>query len=569
MKRIAAILLLLFTVFSDLSAQGADAPLIVVDGRYFYVHTVLPGETRYSLARRYAVDEGEIVRCNPASAEGLKAGEALRIPAPEPEALARGTRRRAESHVVNRGETAYRIALRYGVTVDELVASNPGLDPALISPGERILIPREALGAATPDEIEETFYRYAEALNAAAEPDETAPSPSRRLGLPEIVLRVDSVRKARPEALFPGFRPKKEEDSDPREPRESAPLDATRPLRAALLLPFTADGAANESMAEYYRGTLLALEDLKVKGISVDLSVYDTERSIEKVREILSDDDFAPDLLIGPWSEEAFEPAARYAEERGIPIVSPQTAVETADNPFVFQARPAAEYRYDKLTPFLTGECNVVLITPATGADGDFLDAIEPLLPADVRRVGFSGRGSAGAIRAALARDRDNVVIVPTLGENTTDAILATLGSIQNNLTATTGRPFPLRVIGSSAWARFHDNDPELFFKLQVLYTTLYYADRTNAAVSAFDRRYLSTFGSLPTAYSCRGYDVAGIFLAALHGHGRDYAGYLGRDEAPRLPVPYRFRQSERGGQWVNDQWVLVQFRNNYLIDVE
>lgn len=44
-------------------------------------------------------------------------------------------------HVVQRGETLYRISLTYGVTVADIVAVNPGINPNLILAGDEIVIP--------------------------------------------------------------------------------------------------------------------------------------------------------------------------------------------------------------------------------------------------------------------------------------------------------------------------------------------------------------------------------------------------------------------------------------------
>jgi LysM repeat protein len=44
---------------------------------------------------------------------------------------------------VQRGETAFAIGRRYGLSVRDLVAANPGLDPARLKAGQRLnLSPR-------------------------------------------------------------------------------------------------------------------------------------------------------------------------------------------------------------------------------------------------------------------------------------------------------------------------------------------------------------------------------------------------------------------------------------------
>ena len=602
MKRIFYIILFLAlsaaTAAQDSGASSANR--VVIGGEYYYVHTVQPGETLYSLGRKYRVSQDDLVKNNPHIAEGLRAGEAIKIPAPAPDPLPRNIRnrttsnRRVEVHTVNQGETAYSIAKRYAITVDDMIDANPDLDPARLGIGQRILIPRDMIGSSTQSEIESGFAEYTEALSEVTDgwsyrlvaPGETLWSLSRELGVPE-----DSLQRYNPSELAAGLKagsmlrfpaekryaggpvPPVFTDPDPGttivyEDVDAKPVNRSRPLQVALLLPFTVNGQSETSMIDYYNGTLLGLQDLKAQGISVDLTVFDTRRSAAEVRSILRDDRLdGADLILGPRTEEAFEEASRFAYRHRIPIVSPQSPIESG-NPFAYQIRPESEYQYDKLKPFLTGDYNVVLITPSAGADAEFMREIERLLPPNTRRVAYNGRASSSAVQNALSREKENIVIVPTADENKTDEILSNISSIQNYFSSRTGRGFTLRVVGAPQWARFRDIDKELFFKLQAMYITLYYADRTNPAVASFDGRYLAAFGTLPSLFSYRGYDVAKLFVSALHRYGDRYAESIDRVDTGLLQVPYHFRRSDEG-KWVNDEWVLVLYRNDYIIDVK
>lgn len=53
-------------------------------------------------------------------------------------------------HVIQRGETLYRIALEYGVTVDDLARLNGIVDPGNIKVGDRLLVPRDEVPPVTP-----------------------------------------------------------------------------------------------------------------------------------------------------------------------------------------------------------------------------------------------------------------------------------------------------------------------------------------------------------------------------------------------------------------------------------
>ncbi len=79
MKRLVTTILLLLWGLCAFAVQRSGT-IVYINGAKYYVHTVQPGETLYSLAKAYAVSEQAIVRDNPSAAAGLKAGENLRIP---------------------------------------------------------------------------------------------------------------------------------------------------------------------------------------------------------------------------------------------------------------------------------------------------------------------------------------------------------------------------------------------------------------------------------------------------------------------------------------------------------
>lgn len=95
------------------------------------IYVVQRGDSLYSIARRYGVSVNDIVYANQLqNPEVLSVGQALVIPT--------GTRR----HTVRQGETMYSIARSYGVTLQSLIAANPGVtNPGRIYPGQVINIP--------------------------------------------------------------------------------------------------------------------------------------------------------------------------------------------------------------------------------------------------------------------------------------------------------------------------------------------------------------------------------------------------------------------------------------------
>jgi LysM repeat protein len=104
-------------------------------------HVVQPGENLYRIALRYGLSVEAMAAANNITNSSLvHVGQQLTIPncgQPAPPAPQPGAR----THVVQGGENLYRIALRYGVTVQALAAANGITDPSEIYVGQVLTIP--------------------------------------------------------------------------------------------------------------------------------------------------------------------------------------------------------------------------------------------------------------------------------------------------------------------------------------------------------------------------------------------------------------------------------------------
>jgi LysM repeat protein len=106
---------------------------------YNAVHVVRRGETLYSIARSHGVDMRAIVRANGITNPNyIYAGQRLTIPTGRPSGTSSPTTR---VHVVQSGETLYRIALRYGTSVWAITRTNNIANPNCIYAGQRLVIP--------------------------------------------------------------------------------------------------------------------------------------------------------------------------------------------------------------------------------------------------------------------------------------------------------------------------------------------------------------------------------------------------------------------------------------------
>lgn len=80
---------------------------------YFIIHQVEKGETLYAIARRYGAEVNQVIAINRVQNNAIDVGQFLEIPYGEVTLT-------GKTHTVARGETLYSIAKNYNVTVDDI-----------------------------------------------------------------------------------------------------------------------------------------------------------------------------------------------------------------------------------------------------------------------------------------------------------------------------------------------------------------------------------------------------------------------------------------------------------------
>ena len=81
-----------------------------------------------------------------------------------------------------------------------------------------------------------------------------------------------------------------------------------------------------------------------------------------------------------------------------------------------------------------------------------------------------------------------------------------------------------------------------------------------------FDSRYIESYGTLPSLYAYRGYDTAMMFVGGMRSD-IDYK-MLDKRYAP-LQTTYKFERDGETGRYLNQEWVRVNYNNNYTITIE
>ncbi|WP_198409473.1 LysM peptidoglycan-binding domain-containing protein [Limnochorda pilosa] len=115
---------------------GQQAP-VCPGGR---IYRVRAGDTLFRIAQRFGVSVDAILQANPqiTNPDVLRVGQSICIPGVTPPGPPCPGGR---IYIIRPGDTFFAIAQRFGVSVADLIAANPGVDPDRLVVGQRICIP--------------------------------------------------------------------------------------------------------------------------------------------------------------------------------------------------------------------------------------------------------------------------------------------------------------------------------------------------------------------------------------------------------------------------------------------
>jgi LysM repeat protein len=638
MKNFILVFLLLFAS-SMIFAQDAETTTSVklstdkvkIEGKHYYIHIVRQDETLYSISKAYNLSQIEVAMENPDIYLGLQVNQALKIPIKGQQFDEGNEDEDYVYHVVRRRETLTSLTRKYDVQINEILAANPGIDED-IKVNQVILIPKKRLsqiGVTGKDDFDKFFYHE-------VKPREGFFSLKRQYGVSEEV-----VRKYNQELVADGLKlgtvlriPKNLNDTTliPKPIAIHKPAETVHPLteekktvsvicdtfqynryrdvyNVVVLLPFTQltdvqsidstqisnDQVSNghsqsqdnqrisnqtASFLDFYQGVLLALDSLKEIGISINLSVFDTEKNADKARALTNEKDLQEaHLIIGPAFPECLQPIAEFALEQRIPIVSPLSPNNFLldRNPYLFQVNPSFLTQLEEFTSYIdlcSGQ-NIVLIHEADSTNMSMVNGFKKMISSSInncpssnlihfKEVYYSPGSPAPQVQErishSLNHDRENLILVPSNNEAFVSDLLGNLHTLS------TIYKYPISTYGFPRWQRFRNVQIDYYYQLQLHLFTPFYVNYSNGKVKSFITKYRDAFRVEPSQFAFQGYDVTVFFLSAMKEYGRDFQFCLPNHSNNLLQSKYNFRQVNSLSGFENRSVYIINYTKDYDI---
>ena len=161
LTRLVALFVFSFMLISLAGAQVTSSK-IIIDGKTYYLYKVQQGEGLFRISKDFGVSQKEIAEANPEIAQGLKAGQLIKIPvisgrnSNEQELKGSG---KYIYHTVDKGQTVFFISQKYHVPEDVIYENNPGSKQKLIE-GTIIKIPVDKIEKISADSRKGDFVMH-------------------------------------------------------------------------------------------------------------------------------------------------------------------------------------------------------------------------------------------------------------------------------------------------------------------------------------------------------------------------------------------------------------------------
>jgi ABC-type branched-subunit amino acid transport system substrate-binding protein/LysM repeat protein len=556
---------------------------ITENGKKYYVHKVEKQQSLYAISKLYETDINEITKENPSIKDGLKTGQAIKIPfntklkstviTSSDKSVSNSTSSKPSStfkeekkavtnekqfiqtkplslkvidtskyfvHIVEPGETLYKIRKMYDLKEKDILEANPEAAYGLRS-GEEIYILKT--------KSNEKIIKEKEVKNLAIIDS-----------FKNNLNKIDSVTKDSANTIIT--------------------KDKKEVYKIAMILPFglnaipSAMQLAKEDKnypivqniaIDFYEGSKKALDSLAKIGIKPEIYYYDIdENDSAKLESLLASESFKEsDLIIGPMYASAFKRVADFARQNKIFIVSPlaQQNKVLYDNPYAIKINPSNNTLVEALADYLYYEKkdhDVILVSTGNSKDLNMIKSFRQRYFENKRLKDPNFSDSIPVVKNADGikanyKSKPTALVLFTNNQNfLTGYLMGLSGAFGNNNNIT--------LYGLQSWTGFENLDPEYLNRLNYTYPVAFYADENNQVIKSHYNHYFDKHNTAPSEYYYQGFDVVYFLLKELKQKGPEIFTHLEDTKTTGMVTKFNFFRPNKRTGYENKSISIVQY---------
>ena len=431
-----------------------------------------------------------------------------------------------DQHKIKRKETIFGIAKEYGVTIPQLLDANPSMkQPGYeLKKGDLIFVPYSKEGDFLTDG--------------------------------SVKGKTDKKAATKPAVV-------------------QAPVKAVNAIRVGVMLPLHNQDGDGKRMVEFYRGVLLALNQLKSEGITTDVHAWNVPKGADIRKTLLEPNTSKLDIIFGPLYSEQVKPLADFCRAYDIKLVIPFsiTGNDVETNPNIFQVyQPEASLINKSIAAYLERfqkSFHPIFINcqdPASQV-GDFITSLRKQL--DLQKIKYdltSTKSSNAEFSKHFDATRPNVVILNSEKSPQLNEVFAKLAQLKKT------RPgVAISLYGYNQWFVYQDYYLDQYFKYNTYIPSTYYYNKAADKTKELEAKYIEQYGeSMARQYIPRmaliGYDMAQFFVRGLKTNGKNFNGAASEVKYRPLQTRYDFVRVGQGG-YMNDNFQLVHFKTDQTME--
>ena len=339
---------------------------LIFDDSDYILHKVKRKQTLIKISNLYDVDVNLIKNFNNLSSDKLDKGTSIKIPLiPLSEGSIKEIPNQVKYYSVKPKEGKWRIAYKYGITVDQLELINPQIG-TFLKVSEKILVPNINLDKLN---VIDENYAYYKVL-----PKEGFYRLKIKLGIDEKIIKSLNpylITSELKEGMILKL-PKLIDENENLVKDQMLNLTDFSKKKIALLLPFGLNNINFDSLQiaksqlnndkllnlslDFYLGSSLAIDSITSYGIPVQMNVFDINNSSEAdIYEIINNYDIKNyDLVIGPLTPKAFNYTSKLLKNEPVLLVSPLSKVTYSNN--VINTITEDDILYERIVSFVESD---------------------------------------------------------------------------------------------------------------------------------------------------------------------------------------------------------------------
>lgn len=514
------------------------------DTRY---HIVEKGESLYGIARKYGMTLEQISALNPDASDGIRPGQKILLVAPKGESAKPAQR----TYTLAEGETLYGVAKRNNITVDDLLAANPGLSSVYYKGGQTIIIPDPTPAAPTPS---------SQAEIAAAE---TQPEP------PAQVIAVPAVVIDEPEPPVPD------------EPSQSEVKAATGNASIAVILPFMLKernpGKAAMRYTDFYKGLMIAVDSTSVKGRPTTIYAFDSANSTDTIAAILRRPELATvNAIIAPPDEIGLSMVADFGRRNNITVINPFVIRDDSyrSNDVMMQMNiPSAAMQRRAVQAIVSqfGDRTPVLLR-RNGAPEDQAEIVAALVEAyqqngvDPITITYTGTLKGSDLMVLAQHPKSEFIFVPLDSKAAeVKTFLDPIVELRENLKDQS----KVMLMGYPEWITFSGDNLKKLHRANTVVYSRFYADPDSPGVRHANDQFKYWYGSTPEAtfpnQGLLGLDLGMYLIEGIRRNDGDFS--LTTPTLDGVQNCFRLAEQPDAEGLVNDVIYIINFRPSGWIE--